>query len=280
LPASGISFSYVLGLKIPLFLIASQLNTFMNSVKLVVNNWDAAQAPSGRVVQGSYLQIGTDPKISLPAIPKVVVDIDPCGVCPDLGDGWFYIRDFQKNGNAVTATSTGLSVKVTFESNAVEIVGYHNSLGDSLMPDFNVDNAAITVDAAPVFTNGGLTLSFSGVKLSASITSTGGCNPFGVFDICAAVLGTDNKIKKAVEGAISSALQAPGTAAAIQKAVGDLVATQLRNFGINGTVKGAAVFNGNLVLLIAAPPALCTGIRCSVLGGLDGRLNTGINLSG
>ncbi len=72
--------------------------------------------------------------------------------------------------------------------------------------DFQIDNARFEILATPIATTAGagLTLAFGKSKMTADIASTGGCN-VGI-DLCDWILGTDSKIKTAIQNAADAAL--------------------------------------------------------------------------
>lgn len=130
--------------------------------------------------------------------------------------GWFYVNGVNKMGGSFTSLGNALQLTVTFESDGVEIVGYHNKLGDGWVPDFNVNNAKVVATAKPVLiaATGQLSLTFPSVTFTADITATGGCSPFG-FDICNWITGSSGKVQNAVKGAVNSVLNADATRNAI-----------------------------------------------------------------
>lgn len=213
--------------------LARSLDTTLTSMKMKMNNYQS---------QSSFIELLG---FSLPfQVQRTVVDID-CGTfCPDLGNGYFYLNDINLKSSDVTFEQNYLKFKFNFEDAGREIKGIHSALGDNGMPDFQMDQLALSVKAFPRLTpQSKLALSFYGSDLDANIQSTGGCNIGGI-DLCNKIFGTDRKIQKGVEGAATTALNS----SVVQSAVSLGVQRYLDSIGATAQLLSVQVVGGDIVI--------------------------------
>jgi hypothetical protein len=213
--------------------LAQMVDAKLNGLGLRMHNYQS---------QGSYVQWGTT-KLSF-EVPRHRVDIDCGTLCPDLGDGYFYLNDVNLSDAQLSWGNSSFLLRLAFEDSGREIKGIHSVLGDNGMPDFNMSNMVLSVNASPrLSSRGKLMLSFYNSKLQAGIQSTGGCGIGGV-DICNAIFGTDRKIQKGVETASVNALNG----SLIQAALTLALTQYLDSKGIQGTIRTLSVQSGDLVI--------------------------------
>jgi hypothetical protein len=178
------------------------------------------------------------------------VDVDPCGLCPDAGDGRFYVNDLRSNLTKFDWLPTrGLQIALGFEEAGREIKGYYtppftNASIDSLMPDVQISGARLTTRVVPVVDGiGGIKLVPSGSPtFIGNMQATGPCDIAG-FDPCDALFGYKNRIRDAATGGVNAALTNP----TIQNLVRDQIRVVLNSFGI-GTVTGVFLDGEDVVI--------------------------------
>jgi hypothetical protein len=249
--AKGVNFSYqapvASSFSIPVDSFILFANGFLANVGLHLNN-DAGHA--GQENQNSHITInGVTTAFD---IPPAKVDLP----FPLPGSALFYIRDMNKDGAQISQVGTGNSFNLGlhFESNGIELKGYHSDLGDSGIPDFQMSNISFNTAAALRVSNAKLGVAFLSTKLTAGISSTGGCNIFGI-DWCNALFGTSGTVRQQFEQAIGVQLQGSTIQAALQSSL----ASALAGFGINGPIGTVAVQNGQIVIttICTTSPLLC-----------------------
>lgn len=213
---------------------ASEVDRLLASARMKLNNHQS---------QSSYVSLqGVQFSFQ---IPRTSVDLD-CGVlCPDVGNGYFYVNDVNLERADFRLRSGYFELSLDFEDSGREIKGYHSVLGDSGMPDFQMDRPLLKIKAAPTVVSGQMSLAFSGANLSADIESTGGCNIAGI-DICNKIFGTDRKIEKGVETASQNAMNA----GLIQNALRFAIRQYLQSRGVNGTIRAVRLVGNDLQVTI------------------------------
>ncbi len=211
---------------------AAAVNQELQQIQLKLNN---------HKVQSSYLKLMG---FQIPfTIDRVVIDID-CGIlCPDLGDGHFYVNEVTLKSQRFTFSGSHFNWLVEFEDNGREIKGYHNKFGDNWMPDFNMSRNRVATNALPKVTGGQLAMTFGASRLDADITSTGGCKLAGI-DFCNKLFKTDRRIQKAVEKAADTLLKS----ARAQSAMTYGLTRILQRQGISGPFTRAYVSGNDLIL--------------------------------
>jgi hypothetical protein len=191
---TGVNFTYrgpVQVLRLPATSVAAALNAAVQGTGLHLDNFGPLHGQSHQLDNGSSLRLGG---ISFPfTLAEKQYDLD-CGLlCPDLGQARFYVNDLDLTSINVGWASPSFRATLAFESGGREVKGFYTDattgiVSDSLMPDFNIDNARLNVALTPSALDGSLTYRVSSVDLSASIQPTGACDFFGV-DPCVGLLG-------------------------------------------------------------------------------------------
>lgn len=201
--------------------LASFIDLVANSLKMRLHNNKGGS---------SYIQSGNH-KYNF-SFPRTTIDLDCGPLCPDLGDGHFYVNDVNLRDTQFDWTGSKFKFKAFFEDKDREIKGYHNRLGDRGMPNFQLNNINMYASAGLDLTaDGKLTFYIYGLKLDVDAHSTGGCHLFGI-DICNALLGTNSKIKRGIVKAARTALNHQK----IKDVMGDLIMFHLRPEGIYGKI--------------------------------------------
>lgn len=238
--ATGVNFTYQAQVakrfQIPVDTFLLFARGFMSNIGLHLNN-DSGQG--GTANQTSDITInGVTSSFDIPVAKK---DLP----FPLPGSGLFYIRNMDKDGADIEQVGSGNSFKVTlsFEEQGTEIKGYHSSLGDSGMPDFQLSNIDVTAGAALRVRSAKLGVAFLNSHLEAGIASTGGCNVLGL-DWCNVLFGTSGEIQQKFEQVTLAQLQ--GTT--IQSALEKSLAAALASFGITGPIGTVAVQGGQIVI--------------------------------
>ena len=211
-------------------------NGFLSNVGLHLNN-DAGRA--GRQNQNSHITInGVTSAFDIPVAKKGLP-------FPLPGSGLFYVRNMDKDDAQISQVGTGnlFNLNLHFEDRGVELKGYHSSLGDIAMPDFQMSGINFDSAAALRVRDGKLGVAFSSTKLNASISSTGGCHAFGI-DWCNLILGTSGTVRQQFERTTLAQLQG----ATIQTALEKSLAEALVGFGVTDPIGTVAVENGQIVI--------------------------------
>jgi hypothetical protein len=203
-------------------------NSFLSQVRLHLNN-DGTQS--------SFVTIG-DATSSFD-IPPEEKDLP----FPLPGSGRFFIRNMNLDLARMSRTDSAFDVKLRFEGNGVEVKGYHSTLGDLAMPDFQMNNTQL--DATPTLgvRHGKLVMGFTNLRLQSDIVSTGACNVFHT-DWCNHLFGASGSLRKAFE--LHAFTQLNGSL--VQAALTQSLSSALNSQGIVGTIGSVAV-QGDLIVV-------------------------------
>ena len=203
-------------------------NGFLSQVRLHLNN---------DKVQSSFVTIGgVTSSFDIPVEKK---DLP----FPLPGSGLFYIRDMNLDSARMGRTGSALDVRLHFESNGIEVKGYHSALGDIAMPDFQMSNIDLGATASLGVRHGKLVLGFVGTHLDASVASTGACNVFSV-DWCDFLFGASGSLRRSFELQAFSTLNGSTIQTALTQSLGDALTSQ----GIVGTI-GSVALQGDLIVI-------------------------------
>lgn len=210
--------------------LARNLDEQLARTKVYLNNYKT---------QSSYIELKG---FHFPfQIKRGEVDLD-CGLlCPDLGNGYFYVNQVALKSADMYWSANRFNLRMKFEDAGREIKGIHSVLGDNGMPDFNMRGMTLTLAANPVLnSNHKATFRFSNPHLAADIQSTGGCHIAGV-DICNKIFGTNRRVQKEVESATLAAFNGSMLQTALVLAVQDYlgrlgVTTQIQSVRMEGSV--------------------------------------------
>jgi hypothetical protein len=254
--ARGVNFSYQAPVAkrftIPVDSFILFANGFLSNVGLHLNN-DAGQA--GHENQTSHITInGVTSAFDIPVAKK---DLP----FPLPGSGLFYVRNMNKDDADLSQVGNGnaFNVRLHFEENGIEVKGYHSSLGDVAMPDFQMSDINVNTAAALRVRRAKLGVAFSNAHLDAGIASTGACNVFGL-DWCDVLFGTSGDVRQNFERATLTQLQGTTIQAALEKNLAEALAS----FGITGPIGTVVVQNGQIVIT-----TLCTnGPLSNLCGGV------------
>jgi hypothetical protein len=207
-------------------------NAFLTQVRLHLNNDQE---------QSSSVTIGDE--TSAFDIPAEVRDLP----FPLPGSGLFTIRnmDLQRATIARSAPTSAnpFDVSLRFESDGVEVKGYHSTLGDLAMPDFQMSDIVLGAAARLGVRNGQLVLGFTDTRLQAGIASTGACNVFGL-DWCNHLFGASGKLRSSFELQGFRQLNGSLLQGALTREIGDALTAQ----GIVGPIGSVAV-QGDLIVV-------------------------------
>jgi hypothetical protein len=225
--ASGVNFTYrgprqQLRVEAPVY--AAALNTAVQGTGLHLDNYGPRHGQSFQLDNGSKLRLGG---FAFPfTIAEKQYDLD-CGLlCPDIGQARFYVDDMNMTSIGVGWTSPSFRATLAFESAGREIKGWYTDapLGgpyDSLMPDFNVDNARLAVPLIPVAEGGRLSYRVGTVTLSANIQATGGCKLPVVGDVCGIVTDYKSTVKSEFQNRVRAKLSDPAVRALVATLLDD-----------------------------------------------------------
>lgn len=203
-------------------------NGFLSQVRLHLNN-DKDQS--------SFVTIGgVTSSFDIPAEEK---DLP----FPLPGSGLFFIRDMNLDGARMARAANAFDVQLRFESNGIEVKGYHSTLGDIAMPDFQMSNITLGATASLGVRHGKLVVGFSHPHLDAGIASTGACNVFGV-DWCNALFGASGCLRQSFEREAITQLNGSTIQSALTTSLADALASQ----GISGTI-GSVTVQGDLIVI-------------------------------
>jgi hypothetical protein len=221
--------------RIPTTLAVAALNDALSTAKLHLDNFGPAHGASNQLDNGSTASIlGLSTTFT---IPEYDIDLD-CGlVCPDLGQGRFYVNEFNSTSVNASWTSRAFAVGVGFESVDHEVKGiytYNDSRSDNLMPDVEINGARIGFSLAPVADgHGSITYRRQGdVTFTGSLQATGPCDVFGI-DLCDFFGSYKSKITSAVKSGLAAVLDAP----AAKAAAATQFRTLLNSLGIGQVVR-------------------------------------------
>lgn len=203
-------------------------NGFLSQVRLRLHN-DRGQ--------GSFVTIG-----------GVTSSFDVAPEDKDLpfplpGSGRFFIRDMNLTDASMARAGSAFDVHLRFESNGIEVKGYHSALGDVAMPDFQMTDIDLGATASLSVRHGKMAVGFTSPRLSAGIASTGACNVFGL-DWCNTLFGASGSLRKSFE--LQASTQLNGSM--IQNALTQSLADALAGLGIIGTIGSVAVQNDLIVV--------------------------------
>lgn len=213
---------------IPLDTFVLFANSFLSGVRLHLNN---------DRVQNSFVTLG-----------DVTTAFDIAADKKDLpfplpGSASFYVRDMNLISANLSRSPTGLNLRLRFEENGIEVKGYHSTLGDIGMTDFQMRNTALNLSGGLRVRNAKLTLGFTNPHLDAITTSTGGCNVLGL-DWCNLLFGTSGSLKKSFELTAFTRLNS----ATIQSTLTDKLMEGLAQLGITGRI-GTATIQGDFIVI-------------------------------
>jgi len=238
--ARGVNFTYQAPIgkrfTIPVDSFILFANGFLSNVGLHLNN-DAGHA--GRENQNSHITInGVTSAFDIPVARK---DLP----FPLPGSGLFYVRDMNKDDAHISQVGSGnaFSLNLHFEQSGIEVKGYHSSLGDSAMPDFQMSNINLDSAAALRVRNAKLGVAFLSTRLSANIGSTGGCDIFGL-DWCDFLFGTSGQVRQQFEQTTLAQLQGTTIQTALEKSLADA----LVGFGVTDPIGTVDVQSGQIVI--------------------------------
>lgn len=230
--ATGVNFDYQVAatgqFTIPMDTFVLFANSFLSGVRLHLNNDHG---------QNSFVTLGT-----------VTTAFDIAPEKKDLpfplpGSASFFVRDMNLTSANLSRSSTGLNLKLRFEENGIEVKGYHSTLGDIGMTDFQMRNIVLNLTAGLRVKNAKLAMGFSSPRLEASTTSTGGCNIFGL-DWCNLLFGTNGKLKKSFELTAFTQLNS----ATIQTTLTNKIMEGLAQRGITGRI-GTVTVQGDFIVI-------------------------------
>ena len=212
---------------------ASEVQQRMSGMKLKLNNHNGQTS----FVEVGGFQLRFD-------IARTTVDIDCGTLCPDLGDGHFYVNDVSLQRANLGFGGSDFTLTLAFEGSGREVKGYHNKLGDDFMPDFQLNNLRLNFRARPKLTSSGdMSLEFSSPKMDAAIQATGGCKISGI-DVCNKIFGSNRRIQKSVESSALGALNG----SRIQSGLAAVLKLYLQSKNITGKILGVGVQNADLLI--------------------------------
>ena len=223
---------------IPAKIIASAVEYAANGSKISLNNYGNRYGKSWHKANDSYIQtasvLGSDTQRF--DIPELIKDLDCGRWCPDMGDGKFYINDWNANNVSVKWQNPYFKISLLFESNGREIKGFHTgsfkTLGDGGMPDVNIDNARLDIYVKPVATNGGLSYRVMNTDFKADIQATGTCRVSRV-DVCNTVFDYKNQIVSEVQNKVTALLNNQS----MRVSVAEVIQPVFNNIGANNITK-------------------------------------------
>jgi hypothetical protein len=230
--ATGVNFDYQVTatgtFTIPIDTFVLFANSFLSGVRLHLNNDHG---------QSSFVTLGS---------LTTAFDIAPEKKdlpFPLPGSASFFVRDMNLTSANLSRSSTGLNLKLRFEENGIEVKGYHSTLGDIGMTDFQMRNIVLNLTAGLRVRNAKLTMGFTSPHLDAITTSTGGCNILGL-DWCNLLFGTSGSIKKSFERTAFTQLNS----ATIQTTLTDKLMEGLAQLGITGRI-GTVTVQGDFIVI-------------------------------
>ncbi len=230
--AAGVNFDYQVAptgnFTIPLDTFVLLANSFLSTVRLHLNN-DRAQ--------NSFVTLGNN---------TTAFNITPENVdlpFPFPGSASFFVRDMNLTSAKLSRSASTIGLKLRFEENGIEVKGYHSTLGDVGMPDFQMRNIALNLTAGLRVKNAKLVLGFSSPHLDASVTSTGACNILGL-DWCNVLFGTSGRLKQSFERTAFAQLNGSN----IQSVLSDKLMEGLAQFGITGRI-GSVKVQGDFIII-------------------------------
>jgi hypothetical protein len=203
-------------------------NVFLSQVGLHLNN-DGEQTSS--VTIG-----GTTASFEIPVEKR---DLP----FPLPGSGLFTIRNMDLQSATMSRAGTAFETRLQFETNGVEVKGYHSTLGDLSMPDFQMSPIVLAATTGLGVRNGRLTMGFTNTRLEARIASTGACNVY-TLDWCNYLFGTSGSLRRSFE--LQAFQQLNGSL--IQGALGTHLANALAAQGILGPI-GKVELQGDLIVV-------------------------------
>jgi hypothetical protein len=215
--ASGVNFTYrgprqLLRVQAPVY--AAALNAAVQGTGLHLDNYGPRHGQSFQLDNGSELRLGG---FAFPfTVAEKQYDVD-CGLpCPDLGQARFYVDDLNMTSIGVGWGSPSFRATLAFESAGREVKGWLTDAPvggpfDSLMPDFNIDNARLAVPLTPVAEGGRLSYRVGTVTLSANIQATGACNFFP--DPCGFLTDYKSTVKSEFQNRVRAKLSDPAVRA-------------------------------------------------------------------
>ncbi|MGE0877318.1 MAG: carboxypeptidase-like regulatory domain-containing protein [Acidimicrobiia bacterium] len=195
--------------RIPASLAALALQGTLNRVSLHLDNHGPEHGLSHQLDNASTAAF--DSSSVTFTVPEYQIDLD-CGIlCPDLGQGKFYVNDVNLASMSVEWANNAFQVNAGFESSGREVKGYFTNstidqITDDLMPDMQIDDAHLKFSLRPVADGkGGVTYARSGnASFDGSIQATGACD-VGV-DVCDAIFGYKDDIRGALNDPLNGVL--------------------------------------------------------------------------
>ncbi len=232
---------------VPTTLLTTIVNNLIQGSELHLNNFGPKHGKSWHKPNDSFIKLsqalgGTETRFTL---PEKRINLD-CGTfCPDLGTGRFYVQDWNLAQSQVTWQNPHFKLSLSFESTGREIKGFHTgtaTLGDSGIPDAQIDNARLDIYVKPVVSEGRLTYLVASTDFNSSIQATGACNVFGI-DICNRLFQYKSELTSQVESEIKAKLNDR----ALRDHVTNALQLKLNQLGI-GTITQVSVNGENLVI--------------------------------
>lgn len=203
-------------------------NAFLSQVSLHLNN-DGGQTSS--VTIG-----GTTASFDIPVERR---DLP----FPLPGAGLFTINNINLQRATLSLAGTAFDMRLQFETSGVEVKGYHSTLGDLSMPDFQMSPIVLAATAGLGVRNGRLAIGFTQTRLEAGIASTGLCTAFKL-DWCNYLFGTSGTLRKSFE--LQAFQQLNGSL--IQGALSAHLTDALADKGIVGPI-GSVEVQGDLIVV-------------------------------
>lgn len=227
-------------------LAALALQATFGNMQLHLNNFGPRHGLSNQLDNDSFVSING---VTIPfTVPEFQVDLDPCWVCPDFGQGRFYANDVNLESLSVAWSAGAFRLDGAFESTGRELKGIFtndtlNVATDDLMPDMQIDDAHLRFAIRPVADgNGSITYArFGTATLDGTIQATGACDVH--VDVCEPLVGYKDTIRDKLNGPLQSVLDHPVPKAAVAAAMRQ----RLDELGI-GLVQGVFVEGDNIVV--------------------------------
>lgn len=203
-------------------------NTFLSQVGMHLNNDDG---------QTSSVTIGgTTASFDIPIERR---DLP----FPLPGAGLFAINSLDLQSATMSRAGNAFDTRLQFETNGVEVKGYHSTLGDLAMPDFQMSPIVLAATASLGVRNGRMAIGFTQTRLEAGVVATGACTVFSL-DWCNYLFGTSGTLRKSFE--LQAFQQLNGSL--IQSALSTHLTNALTAQGIIGPI-GRVEVQGDLIVV-------------------------------
>lgn len=162
---------------------------------------------------------------------------------PLPGSGVFTIRNMDLQRATMSRAGSAFDTRLQFETNGVKVKGYHSTLGDLSMPDFQMSPIVLAATAGLGVRKGRLAIGFTQTRLEAGIVSTGVCTVYSL-DWCNYLFGTSGSLRRSFELQAFQQLNGSLIQGALSTHLSDALAAQ----GIVGPI-GSVEVQGDLIVV-------------------------------